>query len=71
MSGAFQFNHIRYHREYDALLCLADCPCGVDISRMDQGRCSNRQVRQVSLNGERRHRFAQINEKVKITFGHT
>jgi hypothetical protein len=25
-SGAFQFNHIRYHRTYDALLCLGITP---------------------------------------------
>jgi len=26
VSGAFQFNHIRYHREYDALLCIGIAP---------------------------------------------
>jgi len=25
-SGSFQFNHIRYHRKYDALLCLGVSP---------------------------------------------
>ena len=25
-SGAFQFNHIRYHREYEALLCIGISP---------------------------------------------
>lgn len=24
--GSFQFNHIRYHRPYDALLCLGIAP---------------------------------------------
>jgi hypothetical protein len=26
VSGAFQFNHIRYHREYEALICLGVAP---------------------------------------------
>ena len=26
VSGSFQFNHIRYHREYDALLCIGIGP---------------------------------------------
>ena len=26
VSGAFQFNHIRYHREYEALLCIGIGP---------------------------------------------
>lgn len=26
VSGSFQFNHIRYHRDYDALLCLGITP---------------------------------------------
>lgn len=26
VSGAFQFNHIRYHRRYDALICLGVTP---------------------------------------------
>ena len=26
VKGAFQFNHIRYHREYDALLCVGIAP---------------------------------------------
>ena len=26
VSGAFQFNHIRYHRRYDALLCIRHQP---------------------------------------------
>jgi len=26
VSGAFQFNHIRYHRSYDAVLCLGVSP---------------------------------------------
>ena len=26
INGAFQFNHIRYHREYDALLCIGIAP---------------------------------------------
>ena len=28
-SGKFQFNHIRYHRTYDALLCLGVCPANL------------------------------------------
>lgn len=26
VSGSFQFNHIRYHREYDAVICLGVSP---------------------------------------------
>lgn len=26
MNGSFQFNHIRYHRPYDAVLCLGVSP---------------------------------------------
>ena len=26
VSGAFQFNHIRYHREYEALICVGIAP---------------------------------------------
>jgi hypothetical protein len=26
VNGAFQFNHVRYHRKYDALLCLGVSP---------------------------------------------
>ena len=26
VSGAFQFNHIRYHRDYEALLCIGIAP---------------------------------------------
>ncbi|HRN50138.1 MAG TPA: hypothetical protein PLC52_05000 [Anaerolineales bacterium] len=26
VSGSFQFNHIRYHRPYDAVLCLGVTP---------------------------------------------
>ena len=29
VSGAFQFNHIRYHREYDALLCVGIAPSSI------------------------------------------
>ena len=29
VSGAFQFNHIRYHREYDALLCIGISPADI------------------------------------------
>ena len=25
-NGKFQFNHLRYHREYEAILCLGVCP---------------------------------------------
>ncbi|MFA6280109.1 MAG: hypothetical protein WC612_04900 [Bdellovibrionales bacterium] len=28
-SNHFQFNHIRYHREYQALLCLGVCPANL------------------------------------------
>lgn len=29
VSGSFQFNHIRYHRPYDALLCLGISPADI------------------------------------------
>lgn len=29
VSGSFQFNHVRYHRPYDALLCLAISPADI------------------------------------------
>lgn len=29
VSGSFQFNHIRYHRPYDALICLGISPCKI------------------------------------------
>lgn len=29
VSGSFQFNHIRYHRSYDALLCLGISPAAI------------------------------------------
>ena len=29
VSGCFQFNHIRYHRKYDALLCIGISPMEV------------------------------------------
>ncbi len=29
ISGCFQFNHIRYHREYDALLCIGISPSDI------------------------------------------
>ena len=29
VGGAFQFNHIRYHREYDALLCVGISPANI------------------------------------------
>lgn len=29
VSSAFQFNHIRYHREYDAVLCLGIAPSAI------------------------------------------
>ena len=29
VNGVFQFNHIRYHREYDALLCIGISPADI------------------------------------------
>lgn len=29
VGGAFQFNHIRYHREYEALLCIGIAPATI------------------------------------------
>ena len=29
VSGSFQFNHIRYHREYEAVLCVGIAPAAV------------------------------------------
>ena len=29
VGGAFQFNHIRYHREYEALLCVGIAPAAI------------------------------------------
>ncbi len=29
VSGCFQFNHIRYHRQYDALLCIGISPANI------------------------------------------
>jgi len=45
-SGSFQFNHVRYHRDYDAVLCLGVSPNGLyfglwskaDISTKKAGR---------------------------------
>ena len=31
-SGAFQFNHIRYHRPYDALLCVGISPADIYVA---------------------------------------
>lgn len=31
VSGSFQFNHIRYHRPYDALLCIGIAPADILI----------------------------------------
>ncbi len=31
VSGAFQFNHIRYHRPYDALLCVGIAPSSIHV----------------------------------------
>ncbi len=31
VSGSFQFNHIRYHRDYDALLCIGIAPATIHI----------------------------------------
>ena len=31
VGGAFQFNHIRYHREYDALLCVGIAPSSIYV----------------------------------------
>ncbi|MCY4128806.1 MAG: hypothetical protein OXG15_06135 [Gammaproteobacteria bacterium] len=29
VNGSFQFNHVRYHREYDALLCVGISPANI------------------------------------------
>ena len=29
INGAFQFNHVRYHRKYDALICLGISPVAI------------------------------------------
>ncbi|MBD0864665.1 MAG: hypothetical protein GDA36_03180 [Rhodobacteraceae bacterium] len=31
VSGSFQFNHIRYHRPYDALLCIGIAPSRIHV----------------------------------------
>ncbi len=31
VSGSFQFNHIRYHRPYDALLCIGVAPASIHV----------------------------------------
>ena len=31
VSGSFQFNHIRYHRPYDALLCTGVAPSSIHV----------------------------------------
>ncbi|MBC6442789.1 MAG: hypothetical protein GDA53_06650 [Rhodobacteraceae bacterium] len=31
VGGAFQFNHIRYHRRYDALLCIGIAPSDIYV----------------------------------------
>lgn len=31
VSGAFQFNHIRFHREYEALLCIGISPSNIYV----------------------------------------
>ena len=31
ISGSFQFNHIRYHRHYDALLCIGIAPANIYV----------------------------------------
>lgn len=39
VSGSFQFNHIRYHRAYDALLCVGVAPAdGYDESDRLSGK---------------------------------
>ena len=30
--GTFQFNHIRYHRQYEALLCVGICPADIYVA---------------------------------------
>jgi len=29
IGGSFQFNHLRYHREYDAVLCIGIAPSDI------------------------------------------
>ncbi len=31
VGGSFQFNHIRYHRHYDALLCIGIAPASIHV----------------------------------------
>lgn len=37
VSGSFQFNHIRYHREYDALLCVGISPSDIKFNVWTKG----------------------------------
>jgi hypothetical protein len=37
VNGHFQFNHIRYHRDYQALLCLGVCPANLYFGIWSKG----------------------------------
>ena len=37
VSGSFQFNHIRYHREYNALLCIGISPSNIRFNSWTKG----------------------------------
>ncbi|MBC6416371.1 MAG: hypothetical protein GDA47_00870 [Rhodospirillales bacterium] len=40
VGGSFQFNHIRYHRQYDALLCIGIAPCSIHAGAWSKAEVS-------------------------------
>ncbi|MBC6403007.1 MAG: hypothetical protein GDA39_02590 [Hyphomonadaceae bacterium] len=67
VSGSFQFNHIRYHREYDALLCIGIAPYRIYVGGMVKSCRCYRWSGQVGFDGERRERALQVDQKIQST----
>jgi len=61
-SGPFQFNHIRYHRPYEAVLCIGIGPSGIFRGRMDQSGHCDRRRGQSGIDGGGSERLLQTEQ---------